>query len=694
MQSHAADQAKAAMADLMSIARWKAPHASAVAWQAGLDEIDRFYRSDVSHSTTGPQPTEGYDGRSHEYNPQQAGSNGPQSVLGLAHEKPLSLSRYKVPHPVSFELTVKQNGAPVLQQGQAAESLPHPDSLVPIPANKLPPPHASSSLGPENMSPLPELKQDALFTEVEPSAEPSQTQHQPPSDTVESHTLQPPTQQAEKAPSAQSQSAFPLLKSAQRDPSSPLLPKPHEWPPLQQNPQWNSVGDITVRPKWTLEPPPPPGLQPAFEGEGKAPVVGATGEGSQVAIPLREKLEKTGSSSGAASVSGEELVEGDERRKEGFSVGNKEWSGDGAVGERRLEEVKKNVMERDQGADLTACQKEKSSDRMRSDLEDDAKGSAPNGDAAPAIRCTSAPDTVTADEEHEREESNERTDALQRDSNEITQFNPQDQTVPATDPHANPNTLTTNPPRRSPTNSRTFSNARDEIASLNRRRENSSSTRSSSSNAARSASSPLPPAKKKKKNPHHAQTSSISDAGAEASEQKTLEVSNPEDGTAEYVSAPTPADQEIPVNTAVPDPPAPDLLSVQPAPSSAAKGKQNQTHETEKRKRSPRRAMSKRELTNLEGTTVEGKLRRRGVQERQEQSQPQSQIQMQQQQKQRVQRVQQVPKERKGQKGGQEEEGKEKGKGKGEQKEAKQGKGKESPANADGAARRKRQRRS
>ncbi|KAI7226295.1 hypothetical protein KC330_g8864 [Hortaea werneckii] len=662
MQSHAADHAMADMTDLIKIAKWKAPHASTVAWQAGLDEIDRFYRSDIGYSTAAPQPTEGYAGRSHEYSAEQAGSNGHQSVLGLAYEKPLSLSPEKVLYPVDFKLTVKQNGAPVLQQEQAAESLLQPGSSVPKPANKLHPPHASSSLNPEDKTSLPELKQDSLFIDVETPAKPTQTRHQPPSDTVEPHTLQPPTQQAKKAPSAQSQSSLPRLKSVQRDSSSPLLPKPHEWPPLQQNPQWNSVGDIVARPRWTLEPPPPPGLQPAFEGMAKARDVGKTGEGSRVAIPLREKLEKTGSSSGGTSVSGDELVEGDERRKEGFSVGNKEWSGDGAVGERRLEEVKKNVMERDQGADLTACQKEKSSDRMRSDLEDDAKGSAPNGDAAPAIRYTSAPDTVTADEEHEREESNERTDALQRGSYKTTPLNPQNQTVPATDAHTNPSTLTTNPPRRSPTNSRTFSNARDESASLKRGRENSSSSSYNSSPPKTvSLPPPLPAKKKKKNNPRHDQTSSNSNAGEQTSEHSPPEVTHPEDRNNEYVSAPTLADQESPVNTTESHPPAPDLLSTQPTPSSPAKENQTQTHETKKRKRSPRRAMSKRELTNLEGTVVEGKLRRRGVQERQGQEQPESRIPQQGQQPQK-QKKQQVQKERKGQKAGQEEE---EGRGKG-----------------------------
>ncbi|KAI7699634.1 hypothetical protein KC353_g16363, partial [Hortaea werneckii] len=624
MESHATDHALADMTDLIKIAKWKAPHVSTVAWQAGLDEIDRFYRSDISYSTAAPQPTEGYAGRSHEYSAEQAGSNSHQSVLGLAYEKPLSFGPEKVSRPVDFELTVEQNGAPVLQQEQAAESLLQPDSSVPIPANKLPP-YASSSFNLGNKPSLPELKQENLFTDVETPAEPPETQHQPPSDTVESHTLQPPTQQAKKAPSAQSQSALPLSKSAQQDSSTPLLPKTHEWPPLQQNSQWNSVGDIVARPKWTLEPPPPPGLQPAFEEKGKAPDVAATGEGSEVAIPLREELEKSGLHSRGMSASGDEVVEGDERWKEGFSVENEGRRVDGADEQRRLEEVRKNVMERDQGADLTACQKEKTSGGMRSDLEDDAKGSAPNGDAAPAIRYTSAPDTVTADEEHEREESNERTDALQRGSYKTTPLNPQDQVLPARDPHANPKNLNTNPLRWSPTNSRTFSNARDEIASLKRGRENSSSTRSSSGNPAHSASSPLPPAKKKKK-ARNEQTASSSHAGEQTSEQSPPEIAHPEDGNTDYVSALNPADQESRGNIAESDPPALDLPSTQPNPSSPAKEKQIQTHETKKRKRSPRRAMSKRELTNLEGTVVEGKLRRRG-REGQGQEQPQSQMQ-------------------------------------------------------------------
>ncbi|KAI7210335.1 hypothetical protein KC333_g8279 [Hortaea werneckii] len=706
MESHAADQTKAAVADLMSIAKWKAPHASTIAWQAGLDEIDRFYRSAIGQSATVPQPTAKYDGSSNEYSAEQAGSNGPQSILSLFYEKPFSLSPYKVPHPVDFELTVKQNGAPVLRQQQAAESLLQPNSSVPKPGSKLHPPHASSSLDLENKTSLPGLKQDSLFTEVESSAEPPATQHQPPTDAVESDTLQPPTRQGKKTPSAQSPSALSELKSVQQDSSTPLLPRTHEWPPLQQNSQWNSLGEITARPTWTLEPPPPPGLQPAFEEKGKAPDVRKFGEGSQVAIPLREKLEKGGSRSGGASVSGDEVAEGDERRREGVSVEDEGRNWNGAVEERHLEEVRKNVTESDQGADVTACQKEKSSDGMRSDREDDAKGSAPNGDASPAINHTSAPDTVVANDQHEREESNEQTNTPQHDDNTTTLPNLPDQTTSAAEPHIHPKVLITNPPRWSPTNSRTFSNARDEIASLKRGRENSSSTRSSSSNSARSASSPLLPARKKKK-ARNEQTTSSSNAGEQTSEQSPPDVTHPEDRNTEYISAPNPADQENPVNTAESDPPAPDPLSTQPTPSSLAKEKQNQTHETKKRKRSPRRAMSKRELSSLEGTVVEGKLRRRGVQERQEhsqvqmqqQGQPEQQVQKKQKKKQKQEQEQeqeqkqQEQRARKGQKGGQDEEGKEKGKGKGEQKEGKQGKGKESPATGDGASRRKKQRR-
>ncbi|KAI6910695.1 hypothetical protein KC334_g3250 [Hortaea werneckii] len=684
MESHAADQAKAAVVDLMSMAKWKAPHASAVAWQAGLDEIDRFYRSAIGQSATVPKPTAKYDGSSNEYNPQQAGPHDPQSMLGPAHGNRLSFS------PVDFELTVKQNGAPVLQQEKAAESLLQPNSSVPKPGSKLHPPHASSSLDLENKTPLPEIKQDSLFTEVKPSAEPSPTQHQAPSDTVESDLLKPPTQRAKKTPPAQSQSSLPRLKSVQQDSSTPLQSRTHEWPPLQQNPQWNSVGEITVRPRWTLEPPPPPGLQPAFEEKGKAPDVGKFGEGSQVAIPLREKLEKGGSSrSGGASVSGDEVVEGDKRREDWFSVEDEGREVDSADEQRRLDDFRANVMERDQGADVTVYQKEKSSDGMRSDREDDAEGSNPDGDASSTITHTSAPDMVVANEQHKHKESNEQTNAPKRNSNKTTPLNPQDQTVPATDPHTNPNPLTTNPPRWSPTNSRTFSNARDEIASLKRGRENSFSPRSSSSNAAHLASSPLPPAKRKKKT-RNEQTASSSNAGEETSEQSPPEEPKLEDGNPDSVNAPTPADQESPGDTAESDPPVPDLLSTQPTPSSPAKEKKNQTHETKKRKRSPRRAMSKRELSNLEGTTVEGKLRRRGVQEREGQSQLQSQIQMQEVQKQQQQQVQ---KERNGQREGQEEEGKEKGKVKGERNEGRQGKGKGGPATGDGVSRRKRQRR-
>ncbi|KAI7362784.1 hypothetical protein KC354_g7007 [Hortaea werneckii] len=693
MESHAADQAKAAVVDLMSMAKWKAPHASAVAWQAGLDEIDRFYRSAIGQSATVPKPTAKYDGSSNEYNSQQAGLHDPQSMLGPAHGKRFSFSSYKMPHPVDFELTVKQNGAPVLQQEQAAESLLQRDSSVPNPANKLPPPHASSSLDPENKTSLPEIKQDSLFTDVKAYPEPSQTHHQSPSDAVESDLLKPPTQQAKKTPSAQSQSSLPRSKSVQQDSSMPLQSRTHEWPPLQQNPQWNSVGEITARPKWTLEPPPPPGLQPAFEEKGKAPDVGATGEGSQVAVPLRDKLEKGGSPTGGASVSVDELVGGDEGRREGCSVEDEGRGAGGADEERRLGEFRADVTERDQGADVTACQKEKSSDRMGSDHEEEAKGTAPNGDASPAISHISAPDTVVANDQHEREESNEQTDAPKRDSNKPTPLNPQDQTVPATDPHTNPNPLTTNPPRWSPTNSRTFSNARDEIASLKRGRENSFSPRSSSSKSAHSASSPLPPARKKKKT-RNEQTASSSNAGEEASVQSPPEVTHPEDGNTDSVNAPNAADQESRGNTAESDPPVPDLLSTQPTPSSPAKEKQNQTHETKKRKRSPRRAMSKRELSNLEGTVVEGKLRRRGVQEREGQFQPQPQLEPQpEQQRVQKQQKQQVRKERNGQREGQEEEGKGEGRGKGERKDGKQGKGKGGPATGDGASRRKRQRR-
>ncbi|KAI6914085.1 hypothetical protein KC318_g1335 [Hortaea werneckii] len=640
MQSYAADQAKAAVADLMSIAKWKAPHASVVAWQAGLDEIDRFYRSAIGQSATVPQPTAKRHGSSNEYNPQLAGSHGPQSMLGLAYEKPLSLSPYKVPRPVDFELTVKQNGAPVLQQQQAAESLLQPDSSVLNPANKLSPPHASSSLDPEYKTSLPELKQNSLFTDVKTSAEPSQTQQQPPSDTVESDLLLPPVRQGKKAPSAQSQSAFPLLKSAQRDPSTPLLPKTHEWPPLQQNPQWNSAGDFTARPKWTLEPPPPSSLQPAFEGKGKAWDLEATREGSQFAIPLREKLEKGGSRSGGVSVSRDELAGGDEGRKEAFSVENEGRGVDGADEQRRLGELRANVTERDQGADVTACRREKTSDGMRFDHEDDAKGSAPDGDASPASSHAPAPDMATADDKHEREESNKRTDTSQRNDNTTTLPNLPDQPTSAAEPHTHPKVLITNPPRWSPTNSRTFSNARDEIASLKRGRENSSSTRSSSSNPAHSASSPPPPAKKAKKNPHHDQTSSKSNTSEQASEQSPPEVTHPGDRNTDSVHAPTPADQESSVNATKSNSPAGDLLSTQPTPSSPAKENQNQTHETKKRKRPPPRpTMSTRELSNLEGTTSQ--IQQQGQQE---------QVQKQQVQQVQVQKKKQKEQEKKNQK--------------------------------------------
>ncbi|KAI6819353.1 hypothetical protein KC340_g4942 [Hortaea werneckii] len=708
MESHAAGKAKAAVADLMSMAKWKAPHASAVAWQAGLDEIDRFYRSAIGQSATGPQSIADSNGKSHEYSAEQAGSNGPQSMPRHAYEKPLTLIPYKVPHPMDYELTLKQNGAPVLQQQQAAESLLQPDSSVPRLGSKLHPPHASSSLDLENKTSLPGLKQDSLFTEVETSPAPSQTHHQPPSHAVESDLLKPPTQQAKKTPSAQSQSSLPRSKSVQQDSSTPLLPRTHEWPPLQQNSQWNSVDDITARPKWTLEPPPPPGLQPAFEEKGKAPDEGTTGEGSQVAIPLREKLEKGGSRPGGASVSRDGLAGGDEGRKVGFLVENEGREVDSADDQRRSGELRANVTERDQGADVTVCQEEEASDGIRSDREDDVKGSAPDGDASPAITHTSAPDTVVANDQHEREESNEQTDTPQRDDDTTTLPNLPDQPTSAAEPHIHPKVRITNPPRRSPTNSRTFSNARDEIASLKRGRENSSSTRSSSSSQLHSASSPLPPARKKKKT-RNEQTTSSSDAGKEASEQSPPEEPKPEDRNADSVHAPTPADQGSPGDTAESDPPAtvkPPAQSPSASSPSSSKEKEkeekekekenkNQTHETKKRKRSPRRAMSKRELSNLEGTTVEGKLRRRGVQEREGELQPQPQLQPQlEQQRVQKQQKQQVQKERKGQREGQEEEGKEKGKDKGERNEGKQGKGKESPATGDGASRRKRQRRS
>ncbi|GAB1739906.1 hypothetical protein NU219Hw_g4837t1 [Hortaea werneckii] len=694
MQSHAADQEQAAMADLMGIAKWKAPHASTVAWQAGLDEIDRFYRSDISHSTTGPQPIESFGGSSNEFNAQQAGSTSSQSLFSPAHKNLVSFSPYKVPLPLVFELTAKQIGASLLQNGQAAEPLPQPDSSVPKPADKLHPPHASSSLDQGDKTSLPELKQTSQSSDVETLVEPPQTQHQPPSTAVESDLPLPPTQQPKKIPSPQSQSTLPRSKSAQRDSSTPLLPKTHKWPPLQQIPQWEPVGIITARPKWTLEPPPPPGLQPAFEEKGKASDVGATGEASQVAIPLREKREKGGSPRlGGAAVAGDEVAEGDQRREKGFVNETEEHGVVGADEKRGSEGLGANVTERDQVADLNVCRKEKASDGMRSDRQDDAKGSEPDGNASPATRHASAPDAVAANEEFEHDEHNQHTEALQHDDNTTTLPNPPDQPTPAAEPHINPNALNTNPPRWSPASSRNFSNARDEIASLKRGRKNSSTTRSSSSNPPHSASSPPPLAKKKKKNPRHDQTPTNSHARAEASEQSPPEESNPENTNTDSVNPPTPADQESPVDTADSEPPAPDLHSTQTTSSSSAREKPNQSQETKKRKRSPRRAMSKRELSNLDGTTVEGKLRRRGgVQERREREQLQLeqqvlvQVQVQRKQKQK----QQVQEERKGQKAGQEEEVK----GKGEQKDGRQGKGKESPANGDGAGRRKRQRRS
>ncbi|KAI7350166.1 hypothetical protein KC354_g12960 [Hortaea werneckii] len=695
MQYPAADQAKAAMADLMSIAKWKAPHASTGAWQAGLDEIDRFYRNDISQSNTGLQPTEGHDGSSNEYNAEQAGFNRSQSLLGAAHEilPPSALTRMS--YPVEFELTTKQSGASVLQQDQPAEPLPQPASPVPDPASKSHRPHAATSPDPGYNTLLSKLTQESQSTDVEPSPEPLQTQHQPTCKVAAFNLLQPPTQQAKDLPLSHSPSARPLSKSAHRESTTPLLPKPNALQPLQQTPQWNFVNHVTARPKWTLEPPPPPGLQPAFEGKGKDRGFEADGVGSRASTPLRERSETGGTRVGGVWVSGDGSREGCGELGEEPSVGAEGRGVHGADEERRLGELRVDVTTRDQVADVTACRKGKASDGTGAEREDGTRDSDSNENASSTITHTCAPDAVGANEENEHEERNEHINAPRRDDNTTTLLNPPGQIIAATDPHFNLNAVTTNPPRWSPANNRTFSNARDEIASLKRGRQNASS--SSNSSPADMASSPPHPAKKKKKTSREDQSPSVSEPGEEALEQGPPEEPHPEDRDNDHAHPPIPADQEGQVNTADSDPADPDLppeqfpsSSFSPAssPSSSkkqgeeekekgrGKGKEkekerekmgekaNEEESTKKRKRSPRPTMSKRELSNLEGTTVEGKLRRRGPQEgRREQSQPQPQPQ------QRGQKS----KERKGQNEGQED-----GKGKGK---------------AEGAARRKRQRR-
>ncbi|KAI7281931.1 hypothetical protein KC343_g1331 [Hortaea werneckii] len=720
MQPHAADQGKAAMADLMSIAKWKSPHASIVTWQAGLDEIDRFYRSDMSQSNAGPRPTDGYDGSCNEYNTEQAGFNGAQSLLGPTHEEPLSFSPEEMSHPVDYELTAKQDGTSLLQQEQTVRSLSQPASPVPSPAIKLHPPHASSSLHSKNTTSLPNLNQASQSTNIEAPPEPFPTHCQPPSEASVSNLLQPPTQPAKKLPLSHSQSTPSLSKAAQRNPSTSLLPQTHALLPLHQqpNPHWNSVANTTARPKWTLEPPPPPGLQPAFEG--KCSGFKATGEDSRVAVPLREAFEKDGSRLGGGAVSGDGSREGCGR------LGGE--SSDGAEGggdvERRLGELRVNVTERDEVAGVTACRKGKVSDGPR----DGTPGSDSEGNASSKITHTPAPDVATANEEHEHEARDEQTNELQPNDNTTTSLRPQDRPVPVTDPRINPNAVTMNPPRWSPTNTRTFSNARDEIVSLKRGRKNtssSSSTTSYSSSPPISASSSQPPPKKKKKEESRGnQSPSVSRPVEESSEQGTPKESNPEERNTDYVHAPAPADQESQLSAADSDPPTQELSSKRlpfasfpsgSSPSfSKAKDKEEgeeeeerqekeQEQETEmeieketeteiekekeptkKRKRPPRPTMSKRELSSLEGTTVEGKLRKRGGAQ-EGRKQPQSQLQPQQREQEQNRERAQERKERKGQ-----EEGKGQGKGKGEQKERK---GKETPANWDRVARRKRQRR-
>ncbi|KAI7502991.1 hypothetical protein KC347_g8779 [Hortaea werneckii] len=686
MQSRTADQAEAAMADLMSIAKWKAPHASTGAWQAGLDEIDRFYRSDISQSNTGPQPTEGYDGSSNEYNAEQAGSNRSQSLLGAAHETfpPSALTRMS--YPVEFELTMKQNGGSVLQQEQSAEALPQPASPVPNLASKSHPPHASSGLDPENKTSPAILNRASQSTDLEPPPEPLQTQHRTPSQVAASNLLQPPAQLARNLPLWHSRYARPLSKSAHRESTTPLLSKPHLLLPLQQTPQWNFVNNVTARPKWTLEPPPPPGLQPAFEGKGEDRGLQADGKGLRLSIPLRERSGEDGwrleGVSGSVDASRQRCGElGGE-----ISVGAEGRGVHDADDERRSGELRVDVTERGEVADVTACRKETASDGMEAGREDGTRDSDSNENAFSAITHTCAPDAVGANEEDEHEERNVHANAPRRDENKPTLLNPPGQTVPATDPHINLNAVTMNPPRWSPANSRTFSNARDEIASLKRGREESSSS-SSNSSPADTASSPSPPAKRKKES-RESQSHSVSRPGEEAPEQSSPEEPHPEDKDNDHAHPPTSADQDsqgipadfTPANSELPPeqfPSAPFPSASSPS-SSKKQGEEEKEKEKEnengneskrKRKRSPRPTMSRRELPSLEGTVVEGKLRRRGgVQEgRREQSQPQPQSQPQSQQR------GQKSKERKGQKEGQED-----GKGKG---------------NAEGAARRKRQRR-
>ncbi|KAI7051724.1 hypothetical protein KC362_g66 [Hortaea werneckii] len=237
MESHAADQGKAAMADLMSIAKWKAPHASIVTWQAGLDEIDRFYRSDISQSTTAPDSTAHDSGTSDEYNAEQAGFNGAQSMLGPAHQDLFSFSPDEMSYPVDYALTTKQNGKSLPQQEQAAEPLPQPASPAHTPAINLHPPHAFTSLDPQNKTSLPNLNQASQSTNIETPPEPFPTQHQPQSEASTSNLLQPPTQLAKKLPLSHAQTTPSLSKAAQRNSTTPLLHQTHAFLPLQQNPQ-------------------------------------------------------------------------------------------------------------------------------------------------------------------------------------------------------------------------------------------------------------------------------------------------------------------------------------------------------------------------------------------------------------------------------------------------------------------------
>ncbi|KAI7191507.1 hypothetical protein KC319_g12883, partial [Hortaea werneckii] len=693
MQPHAADQGKAAMADLMSIAKWKAPHASIDTWQAGLDEIDRFYRSATRQSNTSSQSPADFVGISHEYNAEQAGINGAQSMFGPAHEELLSFSPDEMSYPVDYALTTKQNGKSLPQQEQAAQFPRHTNSPVPNPAIKLHPPYAPSSLNPENATSPLNLNQTSQSTNIGTPPEPFPKHYQPPSETSASNLLQPPTHPVKKLSLAHSQSSLPLSRETSRESNMPLLlPKNNASLPLQQqNPQWSSVEKITARPKWTLEPPPPPGLQPAFEAKGEGRGLEAGGEGSRIAVPLREKSGKGGSRLGGGAMSGDGLREGYGQLGGESSAGAEGRRVEGVGVETRLGGLRVNVTERDEVADVTACRKGKVSDGRRVESEDGTRDSGPDENASSSTIHTSAPDAIAASEEHEREGRNQQTDVSQHDNNTTTSLNPQDQAVQTTDPHINFKASTANPPRWSPTNNRTFSNARDEIASLKRgRKDTSSSSSSYNSSPPNSASSSQPPLKKKKeKEPRENQNSSVSRLVEETSEQGTPKESNPEKRNNDYVHAPVPADQGSQVSTAASDPQALDLppeksssdsFPSASSPSSKRKDKEEKEEDkekgkertkasekepTKKRKRPPRPTMSKRELSNLEGTTVEGKLRRRGgAQEGQKQSLSQPQQRSQQQREQQKQQKQdqdqkQEQKERKGQ-----EEGKGQGKGK------------------------------